>query len=58
MEEQSYIAKVSPKRVSLADIAKEVGVSKNTVSLAMRNSAFISESTRKKWVNTKGCGIG
>ena len=50
MEKQAYIPAANPKRVSLADIAKKVGVSRNTVSLAMRNSASISEITRKKIV--------
>lgn len=36
------------QRVTMADIARAVGVSKNAVSLALRNDPQISESTRKR----------
>ena len=39
---------VSEKRVSMSDIAKAVGVSKNTVSLALRGGRAISKKTSAK----------
>lgn len=36
------------KKVSMLDVAREVGVSKNTVSLALRNDPQIPRSTREK----------
>ncbi|MBR4597154.1 MAG: LacI family DNA-binding transcriptional regulator [Opitutales bacterium] len=36
------------KKVGLADIARRLGISKNAVSLGLRNSLSISEKTRKK----------
>lgn len=36
------------EKPTMADIAKEVGVSKNTVSLALRGSQRVSEETRKR----------
>lgn len=35
------------KRITMEDIAKKIGMSKNTVSLAMRNMPGINEKTRK-----------
>ncbi|PYG88230.1 LacI family transcriptional regulator [Ruminiclostridium sufflavum DSM 19573] len=37
-----------PKKVTMDTIAKKLGISKNTVSLALRGMAGISEATRKK----------
>lgn len=39
-------------RVTLSDIAKQVGFSKNTVSLALRGNAQIPERTRERIVHT------
>jgi len=36
------------KRVTMTDIAREAGVSKNAVSLALRNDSQVSEKTRKR----------
>ena len=37
-----------PQRVTLQDIADELGVSRNTVSKAINNTGLLSESTRKR----------
>ena len=36
------------QRVTLQDIADELGVSRNTVSKAINNTGLLSESTKKK----------
>lgn len=43
-----HYSKVMRKKVTMADIAREVALSKNTVSLALRNDPQIPESTRKR----------
>jgi len=42
------VMKIVVKRVSMQDVAKACGVSKNTVSQALRNSSQISEATRQR----------
>jgi LacI family transcriptional regulator len=44
------------KPVSMQDLAKACGVSKNTVSQALRNSPQISEATRKRIAETAAGG--
>jgi len=39
------------KRVSMQDIARVAGVSKNTVSLALRNSHELPSATRKRIIS-------
>ncbi len=39
---------MSKKRPSMIDVAREIGMSKSSVSLAMRNSKLLAESTRTK----------
>lgn len=38
----------SPKKVTLADIARKTGLSKGAVSFALKNSPMVSEKTRKR----------
>ena len=40
------------KKVTMEDIAKSVGMSKNTVSLALRNMPGINEQTRRLILDT------
>lgn len=39
---------IEPKRVTLHDVAKHVGVSKSTVSLVLQNSSSVSDTTRER----------
>jgi LacI family transcriptional regulator len=48
----TYGGLIMAKKVSMEDLAEKLGISKNTVSLALRNMPGISETTRQLVLNT------